>query len=144
MLWPVLPFCIVRPNARNRGSALRASAILDAILLHVMPGTAHEQFLALWAIRVRPIAVNISFIHIPQAHFERDLPGMIKRLRWSARLVLQLEVRMKCGEMQRHVRPKMGQNPLGKLPRFVGIIKLVISNHTFVSFFSHSSVSSTG
>src|SRR5260370_16297024 len=121
MLWPVLPFCIVRPNARNRGSALRASAILDAILLHIMPGTAHEQFLALWAIRVRPIAVNISFIHVAQAHVERDLPGMIKRLRWSARLVLQLEVRMKRREMQRHLRPMIRQNPLANLPPFVRI-----------------------
>src|SRR5260370_25651266 len=107
MLWPVLPFCIVRPNARNRGSALRASAILDAILLHVMPGTAHQQFLALWAIRVRAIAVDISFIHIAQAHVERDLPGMIKRLRLLERLFLELVVVMKPLEMQRHGRPEM-------------------------------------
>src|SRR6202022_764598 len=103
LLWRVLPFFIVRPNSGNRESALRASAILDAILQNVVPGAADEQFRALRTISVRAIAVYISFVDVAQAHIERDLPGLIKRLRRRARLVLQFKVRVKRGEMQRHV-----------------------------------------
>src|SRR6266403_3357897 len=122
LLGPVLPSCIVRPNAGNRESALRASAILEAILQNIMPGTANEQFLALRTIGVRAIAVDISFIDVAQAHVERDLARMIKSLGWRSWLVLQLEVRVKRREMQRHIRPQMSQNPFGKLTRFCWII----------------------
>src|SRR6266851_4760624 len=120
--WPVLPHFIVRPNAGYLDSAFWASAGLDVILQHVVPGASHEQFLALRTIGVRAIAVDISFINVVQARVERDLPGLIERLRRRARLVLQLEVWVKRGEMQRHVRPQMSQNPLGKLPRFSWIV----------------------
>jgi len=55
------------------------------------------------------------------------------------------------GEVQRHVRPEMSKESIPQAFRRrressfnVGIIRLVISNHTGVSFFSHASVSSTG
>src|ERR1700732_1953577 len=111
LLGPVLPSCIVCPNARNRESAFRASAILDAILQNIMPGTADEQFLALRTIGVRTFAVDVSFIDVAQARVERDLARMIKSLGRRSWLVLQLEVRVKRGEMQGHIRPQMSQNP---------------------------------
>src|SRR5258708_23199912 len=86
LLWRVLPFFIVRPNTGNRESALRASAILGAILQNVVPGAADEQFRALRTISVCALAVDISFVDVAQAHVERDLPGMIKRLLQRSRL----------------------------------------------------------
>src|SRR5260370_13009889 len=80
LLGPMLPSCIVRPNTGNRESALQASAILDAILQNIMPGTADEQFLALRPISVRTFAVDLSFIDVAQAHLERALACMIKSL----------------------------------------------------------------
>src|SRR6266436_6828422 len=103
-LRPILPSRIVRPNAGNRESTLRAGAILDAIPRHIVPSTLDQPFLALGTIGVRTIAVDISFIDVPQANVERDLPCMVKRLGRRAWLVLQLEVRVKRSEMQRHVR----------------------------------------
>ncbi len=87
-----------------------------------MPGTADEQFLALRTICVRTFAVDVSFIDVAQAHVERDLACMIKSLGWSSWLVLQLEVRVKRSEMQRHIRPQMSQNPFGKLSRLCRIV----------------------
>src|SRR5438876_7708550 len=103
-LGPILPFRIVLPNAGNRESTLRTGAILDAIPRHIVPGALYQPFFALGTIGVRTIAVDISFIDIPQAHVERDLPCMVKRLGRRPWLVPQLEVRVKRSEMQRHVR----------------------------------------
>src|SRR5260370_25799143 len=95
LLWRVLPLCIVPPNTGNRESALWASAILDAILEHIMPAAAHEQFLALRAMRVRAITVAISFVDVAQARGERRLPCHIKIFGRRARLLLHLKVRVK-------------------------------------------------
>src|ERR1700694_4173716 len=122
LTWPVLPFCIVRPNTGNREPALRAGAILDAILQHFMPRAADKQFLALRTICIRAIAVDISLVDVAQAHVERNLPRTVESLGRRPWLVLQLGVRVERGEMQRHVRPKMSQNPFGKLPRFCRIV----------------------
>src|ERR1700687_5314168 len=122
LLWPALPFCIVRPNSGNREPTLRAGAILDAILQHVMPRAADKQFLALRTMCVRSVAIDISFIDVAQAHIELNLPRTVESLGRRPWLVLQLEVRMKRSEMQRHVRPQMSQNPFGKLPRFCRIV----------------------
>src|SRR5260370_15910539 len=111
LLWRVLPLCIVRPNTGNRESALWASAILDAILEHIMPGAADEQFLALRAMRVRAITVDISFVDVAQARVERRLPCHIKSFGRRARLVLQFKGPVKRGEMQRHLRSHMRQDP---------------------------------
>src|SRR5260370_31345153 len=88
LLWRVLPLCIVRPNTGNRESALWASAILDAILDHIMPGAAYQQFLALCAMRARAITVDISFINVAQARVDLRLPCHIHSFCRRARLVL--------------------------------------------------------
>ncbi len=60
----------------------------------------------------------------------------MKRLRRRARLIPQLEVRMERREVQRHVRPKMRQNPFGKFARFRGII-IQRRNHQVRNFKPH-------
>src|SRR5260370_27906243 len=87
MLWRVLPICIVCPNAGNCESAFRAGAILDAILQHIVPGTADEQFRAVWTIGVLAIAVDISFRGAASAPLHRDLPGLVVPLWRRARLL---------------------------------------------------------
>ena len=68
----------------------------------------------------------------------------MQRFGWSARLVPKLEVRMERGEVERNVgtevesgssRQACGFRPGSSLS--VGIIRLVISNQTLVSFLSH-------
>src|ERR1700747_1603824 len=104
-----LPFCVIRPNTWNRESAFPASTILDVILQHVVPRAANQQFLAVRTTRVRAIAVDISFVDVTKANLKGNLAGLIERLRRCARLILQLEVRMKRREMQGHIWPPMSQ-----------------------------------
>src|SRR2546430_7574903 len=66
------PSCIVRPNTGNRESALRAGAILDAILKHVMPRAADKQFPALRTICVRS-AGNRSEEHTSELQSQSNL-----------------------------------------------------------------------
>src|SRR5438105_4828527 len=75
VIW--LSLCVVRPDTWNGESALRAPAIRDAILHYIVPRPPHKQLLAIRAIRVRAVAVNISLIHVAQADFHRDLPRTI-------------------------------------------------------------------
>src|SRR5436190_9189222 len=72
-----LPSCLVRPNTRNRKFALRAGPILNTVLQHIVPRPPHQQLLALRAIRVRAIAINVSFVHVAQPHLHRNLPCAI-------------------------------------------------------------------
>ena len=99
-----------------------AGAILQTVLLHIVPRPANQNLAAAGTVRVRSVAVNIAFVNIVQSGFERDFPRGVKRFRRSARLVAQLEIRMKCGEMQRNIRTEMLQNPIGKLTNFTRVI----------------------
>ena len=54
------------PATGNRQAAFRAMAILQTILLHVMPGTLNQQRLTRWARSMRPIAENIAFVNVMQ------------------------------------------------------------------------------
>ena len=46
----------------------------------------------------------------------------MQRLGRRARLILQLEIGMKGGEVQRNVRPKMFENPFREPARLAGIV----------------------
>src|SRR5215472_17078667 len=112
-----LPYCIIRPDAGNEELALRASTILDAKFHDVVPRAVDEKRLTIRAIGVCTGAVDVPFVHVAQADFHRDLTGAIQRGGRSPRFVLQLEIGMKRGEVQRNIRPEMGQNPFSKLAR---------------------------
>ena len=94
--------------------------------------------------------MNIALVHVVQPRIESDFSSRMQRFRRRPRLVLQFEIRMECSEMQWHVRAEMFHNPVGQLRIWrgssfsVGIKRLVTSNQTFVSSFSHMSMSSTG
>src|SRR6267143_7244883 len=104
------PLSVVCPDASDRETAVCAGSLLDMILQNVMPGSDHQQFPALRAIRVRSIAVDVALIDVMQAGIERDSPREIERRGWSPRFVLQLEIRVKRSEVQRHVRPQIRQD----------------------------------
>jgi hypothetical protein len=64
-----------------------------------MPGTPDEKFRALRTVRVRTFAVDVSFVDVTQSRVERNFSRVVKSLRWRARFVLKLEVRMKRREV---------------------------------------------
>src|SRR5260221_8128056 len=110
------------PDTRNCGGAYRAASLLEPVLGHIVPGTADEQRAAAWAACVRSVTVDISFVHIMQPGFPRNLPCAMQSFRRSLRLVAKLEIGMKDGEVQRHVGSEVRQNPFGKFVRLRGVI----------------------
>src|SRR5215472_11854540 len=68
------------------------------------------------------VAIDIAFVNVVQPYLAGNLTRSVERLWRRARLVPQLEIRMKSGEVQRYVGPEMRQDPRGKLARFRGII----------------------
>src|SRR5215472_5648734 len=89
----------IRPAARNSEPALRTRAVLEAILLHVVPRAPNQQRAARRATRMRPVAEDISFVHIVQPRLAGDGPRLVQRFGRSLRLVAQLEIGMKRGEV---------------------------------------------
>src|SRR5712692_11758543 len=110
------------PNSGYHQAALRARALLQVVRSHVVPRALDEQSAAARATGVRAIAVNIALINVVQTDFASDLPGAVKRFRGRARLIAELEVGMKRGEVQRNVGPQMLQNPLRQLARLRGTV----------------------
>ena len=99
-------------------AALRACAVDDAILQHIVPGTFDEKLAALRTACVRCIAKNISFVDVMQSNFASDLARAVQCFGRRARFVAQFEIGMKRGEVQRNVGAEMVQNPLGEIARF--------------------------
>ena len=95
-------------------------AVFQPILLHIVPGTLHQQRLARGARSMRPIAIDIAFVDVVQARFERNGARRVQSFRRSARLIPQLEIGMERGEMQRHVRAQMFQDPFGQAADLAG------------------------
>src|SRR5260370_18079588 len=91
------------PTGGKSHAALRGGCVLEPVLGDIVPGAADEQRAAAWAAGVRAVAVDIPFIHIVQAGFPRDLSCAMQCFRRSLRLVAELEIRMKSGEVQRNV-----------------------------------------
>ena len=71
---------------------------------------------------MRRIGVDVSFIDIMQSGFERDGARGVQCFGRRTRLVLQLEVGMERGEVQRHVRAQIFKDPVSQLAEFVGAV----------------------
>ena len=69
------PAARIRPAPGDGQMALRAAAVFEPVLLHIVPGAANQQRLARLAHRVRPVAVDVPLIHVVQPNLERDLSG---------------------------------------------------------------------
>jgi len=108
--------------------ALGTCAIGDAILQYIVPGTLDEKFAAFRTQRVSAVAENISFVDVMQSRVASNFARAMQSFRRRARFVLQFEVGMKCGEVQRHVGAKIRKNPVGKLARF-GFVVVERRNH---------------
>ena len=128
------------PTAQELQPRIWAASVLQRILLNAMPRALNQQRATRRARSMRAIAVNIPFIHIMQASIERDRRAACKVSGGVPRLVLQFKIRMKRGEMQRHIRPEIFKDPSASSRNSpeasfnVGIIRFVISNqHSFRS-----------
>src|ERR1700674_3407926 len=86
--WAALSLCVVGPDTGDRETTVSTGVLFDVVLQNVMPGPAHQQFLALRAVRVRSIAVNVALINVVQAGIERDLPRAVECRSRSPRFVL--------------------------------------------------------
>src|SRR5262249_11362538 len=110
------------PDAGDERPALRAGAVLDAVVEHIVPGTPDEQLAATRTVGVRGVAEDVSLIDVVQPDLERDFARAVQGFGRGGRFVLQLEIRVKRGEMQRYVGAKVFQNPFGEAPGFGGIV----------------------
>src|SRR5215469_3200428 len=82
---------------------------------------------------IAAVAENISFVDVAEANFASDFARAVQSLRRSARLVLQFEIGMKRGEVQRNVGAEMLENPFGELLRF-GLVVVESGNHQVGDF----------
>ena len=108
--------------ARDGSGASGAVPCPDTILEDVVPGAADEEFVAMGAVGVRGIGVDVAFVNVVEADFAGDLARAVKSLGWSGRLVPELEVRVKRGEVQRNIGAEVGEDPFGEFAGFVGIV----------------------
>src|SRR5438445_1049738 len=107
--------CRTLPAAGDGLPAIRTSAIGHAILGTIVPGTADHSAPALWARGACPTGKDIALADVMPSDSAGDGAGAMQRFRRCARLILQLEIGMKGGEVQRHVRPEMFENPFREL-----------------------------
>ncbi len=87
-----------------------------------VPGAADEELVAVGAVGVGGFGVDVALVNVVEPDLAGDLTRAVKRLRRSGRLVLELEVRVKRGEMERNVGAKIGKDPFGELAGFGGVI----------------------
>jgi hypothetical protein len=113
--------------------AARALPCFEMVFENVVPGTADEKFVAVGAVGVGGTAVDIAFVDVAKAGFEGNLASAVKRFGWSGRLVLQLKIRMECGEVEGDIRAKMGEDPVSEFASFGGII-VECGNHEIGNF----------
>ncbi len=103
-----------REHSRHPRTAVRTASILQLVRHHGVPRPRDHRLLAAGADRVRTIGVDVALINVLQSHLERDPPRAVQRLRRSCRLVLQLEVGVKRGEVQRNIIAQILQHPVAE------------------------------
>src|SRR5205085_3828985 len=72
-LWFLASLCLVDPDTWDGKFALWASPIYEAVFHHIVPRAPHEQLLALRAIGVCAVAIDISLVDMVQANFHGNL-----------------------------------------------------------------------
>src|SRR5690348_2323698 len=113
------PIC---PAARDEVAAVGAGGVFQAVCADVVPGALDQQRVAFGAASIATIADNISFVDVMQSNFAGDRARAMQSFRRRARLVLQFEIRMKRGEVQRNVGAEIFENPFGERARFVFVV----------------------
>src|SRR5437764_622135 len=114
--------CRFLPPARNGLAAIRTTAISQAILSHVVPAAPDQDASTSRTGSIGSIRKDITLVDVMQSLFASDGAGAMQCFGGSARLILQLEIRMKGGEMQRNVRPEMLENPFRQPARLAGVV----------------------
>ena len=100
--------------ARNGICAVANAPCFEPILQNVVPGAANDHLLAIRAIGIRCIGMNVAFIHVVKPGFARDLASEVESLRRRRGFVLKFEVRVERSEVQRNIE-QIGQDPIGQL-----------------------------
>ena len=72
--------------------------------------------------RVGRVGMDVAFVNVVKAGIESDAPRGVQRFRRGVRLIAQLEIGMKCREMDWDVGAEMLQNPIGELANFARVI----------------------
>ena len=88
---------------------------MEPILDDIVPGAADQQSAAVWAIGIRGVAIDISFVYIAKPGVFGDLPSAMQRFRGCSRFVAKFEVGMEGGEVQRDVGTEIRENPVREL-----------------------------
>jgi hypothetical protein len=88
----------------------------------VVPGAADQEFVAVRAVRVGGVGVDVAFVDEVEAHFAGDLAGAMKSFGRSGRFVLELEVRVERSEMERNIGAEIGEDPVGELAGLGGVV----------------------
>ena len=80
--------------------------------------------------------MNVAFVDELQAGFLGNLASFMQSFRKSGRLVLELEIRVKGGEVKRNIGTEMREDPLGE---FVGFRWIVVEgrDHKIGDFEPH-------
>ena len=87
-----------------------------------MPGTADKEFLAVGAVGVGGFGEDVAFVDEVEAGIESDAAGAMEGVGRSWGLVLELEIGMEGGEVERNVGAEVGENPVDQFACFVGIV----------------------
>src|SRR5438876_771199 len=112
-------------NAGDFVTARSATAVFKIPLTELVPIALDEQLTATGTPRATAIAiVDISSVNVMQTFRARDLSRARKRRRGRMRFIKHLEIRMKCREMPRHIRPQIFDEPFRRAMQFVVAVVL--------------------
>ncbi len=102
--------------------APRAVPFPEMVFEDIVPGAADEECVAGGTESVGGVGENVAFVDVVEANFASDGTGAVESGGRSGRLVAELEIGMKCGEVERNVGAEMGEDPFGELASFGGIV----------------------
>jgi hypothetical protein len=87
------------PVAGDGGVAAGAVPCPEIVFEDIVPGATDEKFVAVGAMGIGGVGINVALVDVVEANFACDLASLVEGLGRSARFVLKLEVGMKGGEV---------------------------------------------
>ena len=83
---------------------------------------ANDGALAAGADGVPAFRPDVSYVNEFQSHLKSDGAGAVQRIRRRRRFVLELEIGVKCGEVQRDIVAKVLQHPVAELAELAVVV----------------------
>jgi hypothetical protein len=110
------------PAAGDGGVAAGTVPCSEIVFEDVVPAAADQEFVAVRAVRVGGVGVDVAFVDEVEADFAGNLAGAMKSFGRSGRFVLELEVRVERSEMERNIGAEIGEDPVGELAGLGGVV----------------------